>query len=130
MDYKEDIIKGPRFEEENGFYTTEARSKQMAKIKSKNTKPEIFFRKVLWKSGIRYRVHVSGLPGNPDIVNRKLKIVIFIDGGFWHGYDWDVKREKIKSNKDFWVPKIERNMQRDREINEKLYDLGYKVFHF
>jgi len=130
MDYKEAKIKVPRFEEANGFYTTEARSKLMSKIKAKNTKPEILLRKELWKAGIRYRNHITKLPGNPDIVNKKLKIAIFVDGEFWHGYNWAIKKTKIKSNRDFWIAKIERNMQRDAENNEKLFSLGYKVFRF
>lgn len=130
MDYKEIKIQVPRFEEANGFYTTEARSKLMSKIKSKNTKPEILFRKKLWHAGIRYRNHVATLPGNPDIVNKKLKLAIFVDGEFWHGYNWEIKKDKIKTNRDFWIAKIERNMQRDGENNGKLQSLGYKVFRF
>ncbi|QOG02837.1 very short patch repair endonuclease [Flavobacterium sp. MDT1-60] len=130
MEYSENRIKVLRFEESNGFYTTPQRSKLMAKIKSKDTKPEILFRKELWNAGIRYRKHNKKLPGNPDIVNKKLKLVIFIDGEFWHGFNWEEKKKKIKSNRDFWIPKIERNMQRDIENNIKLKNIGYKVFRF
>jgi DNA mismatch endonuclease, patch repair protein len=128
--YKIDIIKVPRFKESAGFYTTPERSKLMSKIGSKNTKPEIQFRKELWKLGIRYRKHVQAIPGNPDIVIKKYKIVIFIDGEFWHGYNWEEKKNRIKSNRNFWIPKIERNMQRDLENNLKIEALGYKVFRF
>jgi len=127
---EEKIIKVPRFEASNGFYTTKARSSLMAKIKAKNTSPEILFRKALWKEGIRYRVHNAKLPGNPDIFISKHNIVIFIDGGFWHGYDWENKKNRIKSNRDFWIAKIERNMQRDKANNEKLRTQGYMVFRF
>ncbi|MGG7036972.1 MAG: very short patch repair endonuclease [Flavobacterium sp.] len=130
MEYPNTKIKVLRFEEANGFYTTPARSKLMSKIKAKDTKPEILFRKELWKSGFRYRKYVKDLPGNPDIANKKLKVVIFIDGEFWHGHNWQEKKDKIKSNRDFWIPKIERNIQRDIENNEKLQILGYKVFRF
>ncbi|KAF2079432.1 very short patch repair endonuclease [Flavobacterium sharifuzzamanii] len=130
MDYSEQKIKVLRFEEANGFYTTPERSKLMSKIKGKDTKPEILFRKELWKAGIRYRKHDKSLPGNPDITNKKLKLVIFIDGEFWHGYNWEEKKVKLKSNRDFWISKIERNMQKDRENNIKLENLGYKIFRF
>lgn len=130
MEYPEKKIKVLRFEEANGFYTTPERSKLMSKIKGKDTKPEILFRKELWKVGIRYRKHNKKLPGNPDITNKKKKLVIFIDGEFWHGYNWSEKKKKIKTNKEFWIAKIERNMQRDQENNIKLEKLGYKVFRF
>lgn len=90
------------------FNTTPERSKLMSKIKGKDTKPEILFRKSLWASGVRYRINVSGLPGKPDIVIEKKKIVIFIDGEFWHGYKWQEKKPKIKSNRDYWIAKIEK----------------------
>jgi DNA mismatch endonuclease (patch repair protein) len=128
--YNIDKIIVPRFEEANGFYTTAERSKLMSKIKGKNTIPEVMFRKELWKLGIRYRIHNRKLPGNPDIVISKFRIVIFIDGEFWHGYNWKEKKKKIKTNRDFWIPKIERNMQRDLENALKLEILGYKVFRF
>ncbi len=130
MEYPENKINVLRFEEKNGFYTTPQRSHLMSKIKSKDTKPEILFRKELWKAGLRYRKHNKKLPGNPDIVNQKNKLVIFIDGEFWHGYNWDEKKAKIKTNREFWIPKIERNMQRDIENNIRLEQLGYKVFRF
>ncbi|WP_295654186.1 very short patch repair endonuclease [uncultured Mucilaginibacter sp.] len=126
----EDPINVPRFNEENGFYTTRQRSLLMSKIRSKNTKPEMLLRKALWSLGIRYRIHNKLLQGNPDIVIKKHKLVIFIDGEFWHGYEWDKKREKIKTNRDFWIAKIERNMQRDRANNHKLELLGYIVLRF
>lgn len=123
-------IKVPRFNEESGFYTTKSRSKHMRKIKGRDTKPEIKFRKALWAKGFRYRVNVKNLIGKPDILFRKYKTVIFIDGEFWHGFNWEKKREKIKSNRSFWIPKIERNMQRDQEVNLALEEMGYKVFRF
>lgn len=128
--YAEAPIKVPRFEEALGFYTTKARSKQMANIRGKNTKPELRFRHALWAMGIRFRVNSKKLPGKPDISNSARKFAIFIDGEFWHGYDWAVKCNQIKSNRDFWIPKIERNMQRDREVNYQLESMGFKVFRF
>ena len=128
--YPENIIKVPRFREENGFYTTKERSKLMGKIKAKDTKPEIMFRKALWAKGYRYRKNVKKLPGKPDVVLNKAKLVIFIDGEFWHGYNWEEKKKTIKSNRAFWIPKIERNMQRDKEVEIELVKLGFTVFRF
>lgn len=102
----------------------------MSKIRSKNTKPEILLRKSLWAKGLRYRVNVKSLPGSPDIVIRRYKLAIFIDGEFWHGYNWDEKKDTIKSNRDFWIPKIERNMQRDFQNNLKLKADGWIVLRF
>ncbi|KAA9345726.1 very short patch repair endonuclease [Adhaeribacter soli] len=129
-DYKAEKIKVPKFEESQGFYTTKERSLLMAKIKSKNTKPELALRKGLWKAGFRYRINYSKLPGKPDIASKKYKIAIFVDGEFWHGYNWQKEKESIKANSGYWIPKIQRNMQRDQENNEKLKLLGYKVFRF
>ena len=128
--YQSNTIKVPRFSETNGFYTTKKRSELMGKIRSQNTKPEQKFRKVLWVLGLRYRLNVESLPGKPDIVLRKYRLIIFIDGEFWHGYKWNEKKDKIKSNRDFWIPKIERNIQRDLEINQELSKLDYKVIRF
>lgn len=128
--YPEQRIKVPRFKEENGFYTTKKRSGIMKQIKSKDTKPEISFRKSLWSLGVRYRKNVRNLPGSPDIAIKKYKLAIFIDGEFWHGFNWQEKKMKIKKNRDFWIPKIERNMQRDREINDQYLKMGWTVFRF
>lgn len=130
MAFKTKKIKVPRFKKELGFHTTTDRSALMSKIRSKETKQEISFRKELWKKGFRYRVNVKKLPGCPDIVINSKKTIVFIDGEFWHGYNWKDKKKKIKTNRKFWIPKIERNMQRDRENNIKLRKLGYKVFRF
>ncbi|MEM6516355.1 MAG: very short patch repair endonuclease [Bacteroidota bacterium] len=130
MNYKEEKIKVPRFNEESGFYTTKKRSKIMGKIRGKNTKPELQFRRALWAKGVRYRVDNKSLPGRPDVSIKKYKLTIFIDGEFWHGYNWEKRKEKLKSNRAFWIPKIERNMQRDREVNAQLENMGFTVFRF
>jgi len=130
MIYEEPKIKVPRFNEESGFYTTKERSKMMRKIRGKNTKPELLFRKALWEHNVRYRVDNKKLPGKPDVSIQKYKLAIFIDGEYWHGYNWDERKNKIKTNRGFWIPKIERNMQRDREVNRKLNEMGYTVFRF
>ncbi|WP_299171219.1 very short patch repair endonuclease [uncultured Allomuricauda sp.] len=128
--YPEERIKVPRFNEESGFYTTPERSKIMGKIRGKNTKPELAFRKALWTAGYRYRVDYKKLMGKPDIALNKYKTVIFIDGEFWHGYNWEERKQKIKTNREFWIPKIERNIQRDQEVNLALKEMGYTVFRF
>lgn len=112
------------------FDTTPERSSLMKKIKSNNTKPEIKLRKALWAAGIRYRLNVTKLPGKPDIVIQKHKLIIFIDGEFWHGYKWEDKKQRIKANKEYWIKKIERNMQRDIKNTQILQELGYTVIRF
>lgn len=128
--YPDERIKVPRFNEEAGFYTTSERSKIMGKIRGKNTKPELAFRKALWAAGYRYRIDYKKLIGKPDIVLNRYKTVIFIDGEFWHGHNWEERKHKIKTNREFWIPKIERNIQRDNEVNVALEDLGYTIFRF
>jgi DNA mismatch endonuclease (patch repair protein) len=128
--YAENHIIVPRFNEANGFYTTKQRSELMGKIKSQNTKPELKLKKALWNLGFRYRKNVKKLPGTPDIVFPKDKIVIFVDGEFWHGYNWEEKKTKIKTNRDFWIPKIERNIQRDKRNNQLLSESGWYVLRF
>jgi DNA mismatch endonuclease (patch repair protein) len=125
---EEDAIKVPRFEESAGFYTTKQRSKTMAKIKGSNSKPELLLRKALWKENIRFRIHRKDLPGRPDLVIEKYQLAIFIDGDFWHGYEW--QKRKPKTNQAFWFPKIERNIQRDLFVNDSLQVLGYVVMRF
>jgi len=130
MSYEDNKIKVPRFNEASGFYTTKKRSKIMSKIRGKNTKPELLFRKALWTKGIRYRINNKKLPGKPDVSIQKYKLAIFIDGEFWHGYNWNEQKETINSNRGFWIPKIERNIQRDNEVNQLLTDMDYTVFRF
>jgi len=128
--YPTEVIKVPRFKESGGYYTTEQRSKTMSKIRGKNSKPELLFRKALHRAGVRYRVHCKDIPGSPDMVNKSKRLAIFVDGEFWHGYEWEKRKCKLKRNRDFWIAKIERNMQRDQEVNQQLKFLGYTVFRF
>ena len=113
-----------------GFQTTIARSIHMKKITGKDTKPEIIFRKALWGRGIRYRKNYPKIPGKPDVAIVKYKIAIFIDGTFWHGYNWKEKKRKIHSNKEYWIKKIEGNMARDKRINTQLNEMGWTVLRF
>ena len=130
MAYSEKRIIVPRFNEESGFYTTKKRSKIMSRIRGKNTKPEMLFRRALWEKGVRYRVDSKTLPGRPDVSIKKYRLAVFIDGEYWHGYNWEERKAKLKTNREFWIPKIERNMQRDREVNAQLENLGFTVFRF
>jgi len=120
----------PKFCESEGFYTTKEKSEMMGKIRSSNTRVEVQLRKALWKLGYRYRKNVKSLPGKPDIVFRKFKIVVFIDGDFWHGFEWETRKSKFKTNAKYWVPKIARNMQRDRETEKMLQERGFKILRF
>lgn len=112
--------------------TPEQRRKNMQHIKSKDTSIEIALRKALWKKGYRYRKNFKGLPGKPDIAITKHKIAIFCDGEFFHGKDWEVKKPKLMNSKnsDYWISKIERNMERDHENEQKLLFMGWTVIRF
>jgi DNA mismatch endonuclease (patch repair protein) len=112
------------------FKTTKERSELMSKIRGVNTKPELALRKAIWKLGYRYRLNVSKLKGKPDIVFNKYKVVVFVDGEFWHGYKWAEKKPKIKANRKYWVKKIERNIERDLENTNFLLSNGWVVFRF
>jgi DNA mismatch endonuclease (patch repair protein) len=112
------------------FVTSKQRSELMSKIRSNNTKPELLLQRKLWGQGLRFSKKISNLPGKPDIVLEKTRIAIFIDGEFWHGYKWREKRKKIKANRPYWVPKIERNISRDKRNNQRLRKAGWKVIRF
>lgn len=110
--------------------TKDQRRKNMQAVKNKDSKIEVLLRKALWQKGYRYRKNYKLLEGKPDIVLIKHKIAIFCDSEFWHGYDWNNKKEEIKSNKDFWIKKIESNIKRDIKVNESLKSQGWKVIRF
>lgn len=112
------------------FVTTEKRSNTMKRIRGRDTKPEVLLAKTLWRRGIRYRKNYALLPGKPDIAITKYKIAIFVDGEFWHGYNWESKKERIKANRDYWIRKIEGNMERDKVNNIKLEQSGWIVLRF
>lgn len=112
------------------FKTTRQRSRLMQRIKGAGTSPELDFHNALKAIRVRHSKNNKSLPGKPDIVIPSCKIVIFLDGEFWHGYQWDKKRSKIKANREYWVPKIERNILRDKQSNKKLKAAGWKVLRF
>lgn len=107
--------------------TPEQRSRCMAAIKGKDTKPELIVRKYLFSRGLRFRVQVRKLPGNPDIVLPKYKTVVFVDGCFWHGHEGCKYYRLPKSNVEFWQQKIERNIARDIRNEAELKSLGWRV---
>ena len=110
--------------------TPEQRRRNMQAIHSKDTTIELLLRKALWERGVRYRKNYKKLIGKPDIAITKYKIAVFCDSDYWHGYDWENRNQWIKSNRDYWVPKIERNMARDREVTEALQRDGWLVLRF
>ena len=118
----------PRFHGE----VSERSHKNMSHIKGKDTSIEIMLRKALWAKGYRFRKNYKELPGRPDIAITKFKIAIFCDSEFFHGKDWDQLKPKIEAgkNSDYWVKKIERNIERDREKDTLLRALGWTVIHF
>ena len=110
--------------------TPEQRRKNMQAIRSTDTSIEIALRTALWHRGVRYRKNYKQLPGKPDIAITKYRIVVFCDSDYWHGYDWENRHQRIKSNRDYWIPKIERNMARDKEITAQLQAMGWIVLRF
>lgn len=107
-------------------HSKEVRSKNMSHIRSTNSKPEETVRKILFSHGFRYRKNVKTLPGKPDIVLPKYRTVIFVNGCFWHKHDcprfvWP------SSNTDYWIPKIQRNVERDKTNYDALSSQGWNV---
>lgn len=107
------------------FMNQSQRSAHMAKIRSKNTKPEIKLRRMLHAAGYRYRLHSQALPGRPDLVFRSRKKVIFINGCFWHGHDCPAGQRLPKSNTEFWEAKRQRNQERDARQRSELAAMGW-----
>ena len=102
----------------------------MSRIRGKDTNIEMKLRKELWNRGIHYRKNVKTVTGKPDLAFIGKKVAVFCDSEFWHGYDWDHRKEQIKTNREFWIKKIERNIERDREVNTKLEEEGWTVIRF
>lgn len=110
--------------------TAEQISHNMRRVKNKDSAIELALRKELWNRGLRYRKNVKTVYGKPDIAFIGKKIAVFCDSEFWHGYAWEITQDEFQSRRDFWVPKIERNIQRDKEVNEKLRSEGWIVLRF
>ncbi len=110
--------------------TPEQRHKNMKAIKNKDSRIELLLRKELWKRGVRYQKNSGKVYGHPDIVFIGKKVAVFCDSEFWHGYNWETRKNDIKSNRDYWISKIERNIARDKEVNAVLESQGWKVIRF
>ena len=110
--------------------TKEQISYNMSRVRNEGSKIEIMLQQELWARGLRYRKHVKNINGKPDLAFISAKVAVFCDSEFWHGYDWINRRNDFKSNKEFWLNKIERNIERDREVTEALELAGWKVIRF
>ncbi len=110
--------------------TREQISYNMKRVKNKGSEIEKMLWKELWNRGIRYRKNTNTVFGHPDIVFKGKKIAVFCDSEFWHGHDWENRKNDFKSHQEFWIPKIERNMQRDIEVTEELKQQGWTVIRF
>ncbi len=110
--------------------TREQISRNMKHNKSKDTKPELLLRKELWNRGLRYRKNYKGVCGKPDVVFLKAKIAIFVDGKMWHGFNWEHQKNDFKSNREYWIPKIEKNIEQDAKVNQILTEQGWQVLRF
>ncbi|MDQ0976854.1 very short patch repair endonuclease [Pseudomonas synxantha] len=103
------------------------RSRMMSGIKGKHTKPELTVRKFLHAQGYRFRLHRADLPGKPDIVLPRYRTCIFVQGCFWHQHPGCKYAHTPKSNQDFWLPKLAKNVQRDQISERKLKEMGWQV---
>jgi len=110
--------------------TPEQISYNMQRVKSKDSQIEVLLRKELWRRGLRYRKNTADICGKPDIAFLTKKLAIFCDSEFWHGYNWDERKFDLKTNQDFWIPKIERNIERDKEVTDRLKSEGWIVLRF
>jgi DNA mismatch endonuclease Vsr len=106
------------------------RNKNMRAVKSKGSKIETTLAKELWNLGLRYRKNDLKVFGKPDFTFRGKKLAVFVDSEFWHGKNWEQKKLEHKSNIDFWHKKIERNIERDKEVNQKLKEEGWQIIRF
>lgn len=108
-------------------FTKEKRSKVMSGIRSKDTRPEVHVRRLLFAEGFRFRLHVGGLPGRPDIVLKKWRTVVFVNGCFWHAHEGCPRSRIPEDNHDFWEEKLRRNRERDRRDVGALLEAGWRV---
>ena len=117
-----------------GLQPASAQASRTARAGSKkaNTRCELILRRALWRQGCRFRVDVKSLPGRPDLVFTKAKVAIFCDGDFWHGKDWPSRKARLAkgNNPEYWIGKIQRNMERDLAVSAELRNLGFIVLRF
>jgi DNA mismatch endonuclease (patch repair protein) len=107
--------------------SVEGRSRQMSLVKSKNTGPELAVRKVVFSMGYRYRIHGAGLPGKPDLVFVRRKKAVFVHGCFWHRHHGCKKATTPSSNTEYWLPKFDRTVERDRQALNALHERGWRA---
>lgn len=112
------------------YDSTPAIRKRMSKVKLKKGKAETLLAKRLWSLGHRYRRNYKKLPGSPDIAITKFKIAVFVDGEFWHGKDWEIRKQALKHNREYWIEKIEENIARDKRVDAELLQMGWLPIHF
>lgn len=111
-------------------HSPEQRRRNMQAVRNRDSKIEITLRLALYHKGYRYRKNCPKVFGHPDIVFTRERIAVFCDSEFWHGYDWEHRKADIKSRQDFWIPKIEHNMERDKEVTTHLEAEGYIVLRY
>ena len=111
-------------------HTPEQRRRNMQAVKNKDSQIELLLRQELWSRGLRYRKNVNRIYGKPDIVFIGKKVAVFCDSEFWHGYNWEERKKDFKSHQEFWIPKIERNMERDAEVTARLESERWTVIRF
>ena len=112
------------------YDSTPETRKRMSNVKLKGGKAETLLAKALWHQGYRYRKNDKKLPGSPDIAILKHHIAVFVDGEFWHGKDWDIRKVRLKRNREYWIEKIEENMARDFRNDQLLIQSGWIPMHF
>ena len=112
------------------YDSTPETRKRMSKVKLKNGDAENLLAKRLWHLGYRYRKNDRRLPGSPDIAIFKYRVAVFVDGEFWHGKDWDIRKERLQRNREYWIEKIEENMARDIRVNGELREKGWRSIRF
>jgi DNA mismatch endonuclease, patch repair protein len=120
----------PRFK--NYRPASDATSDIKRKNRATNTKAEVALRRAVWRRGGRYRLHRRDLPGKPDLIFAAARVAVFVDGDFWHGRNWPLRRAKLAGgvNSSYWIPKIEANMARDARQREALEEAGWCVLRF
>jgi len=112
------------------YDSTPETRKRMSRVKLKGGKAETLLAKALWHQGYRYRKNDKKLPGSPDIAILKYHIAVFVDGEFWHGQNWEERKKRLKSNREYWIEKIEENMARDVRNDQLLTQAGWTPVHF
>ena len=112
------------------YDSTPETRKRMSNVKLRNGTAEQLLAKKLWHLGYRYRKNDKRLPGSPDITIPRHRIAIFVDGEFWHGKDWETRKSRLKSNREYWIEKIEENIARDKRVDDQLRAMDWVSIHF